>query len=164
MQPQLSGAQPWRRSYRTQSVVAPAAGADWAWTIPAGEYWELVSVYAKLVTSAAVANRFPSLIVGDGVVTFARSAATGSQVASLTGFQLWVPGVTPASQNNINRGPLPTTYLGEGESIGSQTDNIDVGDQWSAIYLRAIVTTWKSGPVNLNDLVSVPVVIVNPTE
>lgn len=164
MQAQLSGQRAWRRSYRTVTVPSPAAGADWSYAIPAGEYWDLISVYAQLVTSVTVASRYPSLIVGDGVVTFARSAATGSQAASLTGLNLWVPGATPSSQNNVNRGPLPTTYLGEAETIGSLTDNIQAGDQWSGIYIRAIVTTWKSGPVDLNDLMPQQVVVVEPSE
>jgi hypothetical protein len=46
-------------------VPAPAAGNEWAYTVPADSTYELLSVFFTLTTSATVANRSPSLHVND---------------------------------------------------------------------------------------------------
>ena len=46
--------------------VAPAAGADITFTVPAGEVWELQSILLSLVTDANAANRTIILDFTDG--------------------------------------------------------------------------------------------------
>jgi hypothetical protein len=158
----VSGSVPWRRFYKTVTVPNPAAGADWSLTVPASEVWSLVTITATLTTSAAVANRAPSLVVSDGNVRYARMPAIQTQAASLVGITTWGPYGQSGLTGLIARGILPVAALGPGETIGTLTDLIDVGDQWSAIFVRVLATISQAGPIQLGDVPDLIVAISNP--
>jgi hypothetical protein len=158
----ISGSVPWRRFYKSVVVPNPAAGADWSVTVPASEVWSLVTITATLTTSAAVANRLPSLVVTDGNVRYARMSAVNTQAASLTSIATWGPYGQSGQTGTVVRGILPVAALGPGETIGSLTDLIDVADQWSAIVLRVLATISQAGAIQLGDVPDLVVAISNP--
>lgn len=164
MSGQLSGVRPWRRFFRTTRVVQPAAGAGWSYQVPAGEIHKLVSVFATLATSIAAPTRVPLLTYGDGSVNYLQLPAQAAIAASLTTTLAWAPVGFGSNANNAQLQPLPDVDLQEGEQLQLITTNLDAADQWSAIFVRAIVTQWQGGRIDLGDLVAMPVVIVNPTE
>src|SRR4051812_32014952 len=67
----------------------PAAGVEIVETVPDGAVWELVSVTARLVTSAAAAVRFPMLQLDHGGSTFGLHQVSGSIGASVGKFCTW---------------------------------------------------------------------------
>jgi len=161
----LSGDRGWRRFLRTTVVVPPSAGADWSYKIPGAELHQLLTVQGTLVASAAVANRYPSLAMGDGTTVYARSRAAGAVVAGSTSIVLWTEGAYPGAANGILGSYLPTAMMSEGETIASVTDGLDVADQWSAIIIRSIVTQVKYGEIYLDDVPEMAVYVVNsPSE
>lgn len=119
-------------------IPNPAAGANFAYTVD-GRYVErLLSVRFTLVTSAVVANRFPVMRLSD---------VTGRVVAGV-----WAGGTIPASTTQIQTlarefslqsnyggtevfGPLPDWITPPGYTWQSFVQNIDVGDQISAVTL-----------------------------
>lgn len=158
----ISVQSPWRRFYRTTVIANPAAGVDWRQVVPAGELWEIISLYAVLATSAAVANRFVELTVGDGTTTFLTIPDQAGQAASLTFRRVWYVGHNNGGTNNLNRIVIPPLTLQNGESIGPATNGIDVADQWSGVVIRALVTQFQSGEVDLLSAPSMTVLVVEP--
>lgn len=120
------------------NVTAPAAGADFVVTVPAGVNWLLRSVRVQLVTSVAVANRFPTLRLDDGAGhIFADLPAGAAIAASLTNQITWANGLTNAVVNTANIGGLPTECrLPGGFRILTVTANIQAADQYSAMALE----------------------------
>lgn len=105
-------------------------------TAPGGATWRVTSLVARLVTSAAVANRRMSLAADDGTAVWYAQAASADQAASLTvdycahtgaSFGGVVPGVLTV--------PLPAAglLLRPGHRLVVAVLNIDAGDQWSEI-------------------------------
>ena len=123
----------------SRSVPTPAAGADWTITVPgSGEFWEIVAVRARFVTSSAVANRFLTFNVKDNVGNIVYQSAFGTaQTASITeGVVLSPQYVTVSgdvSSTKIVTLPLPEGPYLPGFTINSSTVAIDTGDQWSQI-------------------------------
>lgn len=148
----ISGERPWRRSRQIIVGAAPAAGADWSVTVPAGELWELRSVFAQLVTSAAVATRGARLVVNDGTAAFLTLPAPATQAASLTGTYTWAPHGPQLALAQANIGFVPELSLMPGWSIASSTAAIDAGDQWTAPRLYVVRTTVRSGDIDLGEL------------
>lgn len=145
----ISGEAPWRRSRIVQGVAAPAAGADWSQTIPAGHLWRPFSVTAQLLTSAAVANRQAVLVLGDGTNTFAFLSAPAVQAASTTVVYTWADISTVLALGARQLAPLSDIDLPPGWTIGVATALLDVADQWSAIRLGVIDTTERWGSLDL---------------
>jgi hypothetical protein len=95
---------------------------------------------ATLVTSAAVANRYPhfEFVNPDGTVLTAAVAHT-AQTAGLT-----VKYNNVSDNGNLSEGsatndgeaslPLPGMWFPAGTTIKTVTTAIDVGDQWSGIF------------------------------
>ena len=158
----ISVQSPWRRFYRTVVVPNPAAGADWRQTVPGSELWEIVSLFGVLVTSAAVPNRFAELPVGDGVTTFLTIPDQAGQAISLTFRRVWYVGHNNGGTNNLNRIVIPPLTLQPAESIGPVTNGLDVADQWSGVVIRALVTQFQAGEVDLLAAPSMTVLVVEP--
>jgi hypothetical protein len=122
--------------YRTVPVTQPALGANFTVT-PAGEAtWALVALRATLTTSAAAANRAPTLNVTDGTSTLWSVEAGATQAASLTVTYSWVTEY-PAFPTTVVGGvlvvPMAPTYLAPGMALAGATALIDANDQWSGI-------------------------------
>jgi hypothetical protein len=129
----------------SQAQQSPAAGSDFTYTIPdAGGYYEIVAVRARLVTSAAVANRFVAIQVKDAAGTeLWRAALDSAIVASKTVLFTFAPttgsidgGLTNTLVLNY---PLPDGPYLPRWTINSVTTAIDTADQWSqvAVWYRA---------------------------
>jgi hypothetical protein len=114
----------------------PAAGAEASVTVPAGTQWELYSVGITLVTSAAVANRTPHLLVDDGTNVVANLVPAAVQAASATvAYSFTEAGVDYAAVRDgvMLVGQLPTGLrLGPGWRIRTLTTALDVGDNYGA--------------------------------
>jgi hypothetical protein len=148
----LSGQALWRRSRLVEVGAEPAAGADWAVTVPAGELWELVTVQAELVTDATVADRRPILSIGDGVATFASIPSVAVQAASLTVAHLWGQNLAATDGGSAQAMPLPKLLLQPGWTVAVDSTNLQAADAWSAPRLYVVQTTVRGGAVDLSRL------------
>lgn len=126
---------------RTVAVTAPAAGADWTLTCPGESVWAVYATTARFVTSAVVANRAPKLVITDGSNTMfditddvAITATLTTQISwlSLLGYQ-----DTAIAAASLNIG-TPQIVLQPGWTIGTVTSLIDVGDQWSRVFVNVV--------------------------
>lgn len=117
----------------------PTAGAEISQTVPTGEAWLLTSVVATLVTSAAVANRSPHLIIDDGANVLANLVPAAAQAASTTVVYAWTVGGFDAGavrDGVAASGQLPAGLrLQPGYRIRTVTTALDVADDWSAPVL-----------------------------
>lgn len=154
---EVSGESVWRRSRITVAIPSPAAGADWSFAIPSGHVYRLLSVYAQLVTSAAVATRVARLAFTDGDRTFLDVPPFATQAASLTRRYAWAVSPAATAQGTGILSSLPEVELQAGWTIASVTDLIDVADQWSGIVLNVIDTTVRGG---VRDLSAIPDLLV----
>lgn len=155
-----SGEASWRRSRIVIPGVSPAAGADWTVTVPAGHIYQLLAVFATLVTSAAAATRIARLLFTDGDSTFLELPPFTSQIASLTRRYAWIPAGQAYSTGLGILSPLPELTLMAGWTIGTATDVVDVGDQWGTIKVAVIDTTVKGGKLDLRSFPDFHVALV----
>jgi len=118
----------------------PAAGANWSVTVPNGARWLIQSVESRLVTSAAVANRIPHIVITDGAGDeLFNSPASAAQAASLTVRYSACGGVQAAVNDGAAIVPIPdVASMLQGWTIGVTTTAIDVADQWSNIWLNLV--------------------------
>lgn len=123
-------------------VPAPAAGADFTFTVPGDRALRIVSVTAQLVTSAAVANRGAALVITapEGVVITVEQPAVIT--AGLTTLLCWGSGVSGDATALVN-GRL-TAGIGEyelppGYVVSTATAALDAADQWGSIIIWAEV-------------------------
>lgn len=127
------------------SAAAPLAGHDFTFIPSTSDKVKLLAVTATLTTSAAVANRLPSidLKTQNGDKLFAADVVT-FQTAGLAVQYSWAIGA------NINvrsaevtaeqvSGALPDMILMANDSVFATTAAIDVADQWSSVFYRALV-------------------------
>ena len=131
---------------RSITGTTPAAGAEITETVPTGARWEFITFQAQLVTSAAVANRSPMLIVDDAVNNIYRRPTTVAQAASLTIVYNWSQGTPDATATNSGTigFVLPVGLrLGSGFRVRTSTSSIQVGDQYSAV--QYLVREWIEG-------------------
>ena len=119
-------------------VPAPAAGADWSFTIKGENVRRLISVTGVLATSAAVANRAPALEIAapEGTVITVEQPAVIT--ATLSTIVCWGAGVSGDAASLVN-GRL-TAGIGEyvlppGYIVRTSTGAIDAADQWSSVLL-----------------------------
>lgn len=145
----ISGEAAWRRSRIVQAVASPVAGADWSQSVPAGHLWTLLAVTATLTTSAAVANRAPALVLGDGANPYLTIPAPAVQAASLAGTFGWAVGVTPAALGVRQVGSIPELTLPAAWTIAVSTLLLDVGDTWTAVRLLLLDVTAHRGRIDL---------------
>lgn len=155
-----SGESPFRRVRRIVSGNAPAVGADWTVTVPAGFTWRLVSVIADLTTSAAVANRDPHFTVSDGTTVFEIVPPSAMQAASLTRHYIWFPGADAIAIGAGICQAIPELVLPAGFVVASNTVALDVGDQWTKPVLHVIETTVRDGSIDLGDVPDMVIEVV----
>lgn len=115
-------------------TVDPAAGAELiAFTVPAGQVWELQTLRFTLVTSATVANRRVHLVFDDGTNVLAKVPVLSDHAASLTWsytFAREADNVTVQGLEVVSR--MPRLLLPAGFRVRTLTDNLQVGDNFSA--------------------------------
>jgi hypothetical protein len=121
--------------------ITAAAGSEFVVTTPTGARGRLISIYAILVTSAVVATRQASFVLGQ-TPNFT-VAAPSTQAASLTQYYSGGPAV-PYQAAILNRCTFPTPvdfWVGGGASlVTSSTGAISAGDQWSGnVYAELAV-------------------------
>lgn len=119
-------------------VFSPVVGSDWRYQLAGGFYYRVLMATWTLTTSAAVAKRFPALVVldGDGNVRLltvdtgevpAASVATISAARSLT---------TAASSSGLAFTiEAPDLIIDPGWQIGSSTTNLQAGDAITGVRL-----------------------------
>lgn len=136
---------------RRIAVISPAAGADWAFTVPTGARWELVAVLETFAAAIAVANRLARLIITDGTNNIVFVPAPAAITASQTALQSYqAGGGGPMTADNtvpgsiVYEAPLPNdVFLIGGWQVTSSTNGIQAADQYSAISLY--VREWLEG-------------------
>lgn len=119
-------------------LQAPAAGAQWSYTVPGGFWARLVSVRQVLVTSAVVANRVARLQLRDAnAVTITAVAASGAVPAATTVATHNVLGAADVGNGVAPRsyGYLPSVLIPAGWSWGSQVAAMDAGDAFTTVTL-----------------------------
>lgn len=125
---------------RTIIVPDPVAGANWLVTVGAGREWEVLSVTAKLTTSAVVADRLAAVVMVDAAAVqiwnSSRSAAiTASSAVRLT-WAVNTPHANTITTDTLVDG-LPNIFrLQPNEQVSGVALNMQAADQWSGIRLR----------------------------
>lgn len=112
----------------------PAAGAGFApVTVPGDQIWMLDSAFCQLVTSAAVSNRDPHLLIGTPDFVFSRLPNSATVAASLTTRHSWLRGCSPRSGivGTLNAADLPDMILFGGMQITITALTLDAADQFS---------------------------------
>lgn len=123
------------------TIGNPAAGADFTQAINGNARWRVQTLRAAFVTSAAAANRSAILQFSTAGNVFFSAPVVPVQAASLTWSYNWGSGVTTLTATAGATTPNAVTslpddfWLPPGSTIASVTQNIQAGDQWSAIQL-----------------------------
>lgn len=115
-------------------TVDPAAGAELvAFTVPAGQVWELQSLRFSLVADATVANRRVHLVFDDGTNILAKVPVLSAQAASLTWAYSFVREADNAAVQSLEVVTrLPRLVLPSGFRVRTVTENLQAGDNFSA--------------------------------
>lgn len=129
---------------RSIQVTSPAAGAEWSQTVPTNARWEVVSVFAQLTTSAAVANRLARLVMDDGANFLNQVPGLSAQTAGTVIGYCWGDGQGGpiiANDTVAFSGPFANDcYLSSGFRIRSLTGGLQAADQWGSINF--LVREW----------------------
>lgn len=124
------------RRWRTIRIDDPAAGTDWILQAQGRAYWRIVSLVARLVTSATIATRVVSLIGDDGARTWYRQNATAGQAENNTFDYAAIAGspITAGLPTLVSFAlPHDGLLLLPGFRLRVLTSALAAGDQWSAI-------------------------------
>ena len=133
------------RRYIQGSVGNPAAGADLAEIPNYGDTFRLLTLHAKFVTSAVVANRYPHFqFVSPSGAVLHEAVGQTAQAASITTYYDLCGGGGAANEgsavaDNVASLTLPEMWWPAGTKVVTLTTAIDVGDQWSDVYWSALV-------------------------
>lgn len=123
------------------SNAAPVAGADWTYTVPAGQSLSVETLQFSLVTGVTVANRTVMVIIDDGANELWRWVSPVVQAATTTveyvGAQSSVE--YGAVRNGVEAFELPSIVLGPGYRVRTITTNIQATDQYSAQRLAQLI-------------------------
>jgi hypothetical protein len=133
------------RQYREQAgrpvcilVPQPAAGAEWLYKHSGRSFLLVRSVFWQLVTSAVVATRASRLQVSFGPDVVARYPPSGTQAASLTdAYSATDCGLASGDTSTMTVAMNSQLILADNMSLGSNTLNRDVGDQYSLVAIYA---------------------------
>ena len=119
------------------TVAVPGAGAEWTYTIPASHTYRIHLIAFTFATSATVATRGFRLNLTDAAANRLLTVPSSTQVASLTNFYTGEAGASPVTvAPNLGFSmPAPGLLAAAGWVLSSSTVNIQVGDQYSAIFL-----------------------------
>lgn len=149
------------RRWRVLHVTDPAAGADWSTTAPGSAARRIVSLHARLVASAAVANRQVALIASSSAGRWYQQAWSVTQTAGQTvDYGAHTAAGTAGAAPGTASVPLPAAglLLLPGFQLSVVTTGIDVADQWSGVNLLIdeipsdVPYVGEFGPITLEDL------------
>jgi hypothetical protein len=136
------------RLVRQINVPSPAAGVEWTQTVPGGVIWELLSVKLRLVTSAVVANRQTILQCRDQDDVILRAGSNNVNIpASSTQTVTFENVGATTNLGSVIQGllPSPPFVLQSGWKVGTLTNGLDAGDQYSLVTLT--VREWSEDEV-----------------
>ena len=119
---------------RSITGTVPGAGAEITETVPSPGAWRVIAFTYSLTTSAAVANRNPTLVVDDGANTLVRVTPPAVQTASSIVTYSWAAGMPNGTLSSaVQPGPFPVgLFIDSGFRIRTQTVAMQAGDQYSA--------------------------------
>lgn len=119
---------------------APAAGADWVFTVPVLARFRLMSLTSTLTTAVAAANRDVTLVIDDGANIIAQIPAGFALAASLSNTYTFGDSLVQSPAfNGFSIAPTPSNLLlRPGWRVRSVTGNIQAADQWSATQLGIV--------------------------
>lgn len=136
---ELISRHPAERFAAVEVSADPAAGQVHSHVIPGGEAWLLHGALFSLVTDVNVADRHVRLQVSDGNLVFARIPAGAVQAAGLTRRYTFGGGTGAAWAAGLDVAaplPAPPLLLLPGFIITTAVDNLQAGDDASAMVLR----------------------------
>jgi hypothetical protein len=113
----------------------PPAGVQISETVPAGARWRVHAFYAVLTTSAAAATRRARLEIGFAGANLTIIGSDVTQTASLDQGYSWGEGLAAsaaAAGIYVTNPHVLNLWLPAGVSIGTNVDNFQAGDNWSA--------------------------------
>jgi len=131
--------------YVQGSLANPAAGADLHDIPNYGDTFRLLTLRAKLVTSATVANRYPHFqFVSPSGAVIHEAVPQAAQVASAAIYYDLVGGSGSANEgsavnDDVSSLALPDFWFPAGTIVKTVTTNIQVADTWEEIYWSALV-------------------------
>ncbi len=122
---------------RSIAIPKPTVGTEWVDTVDTNARWRVLGARFDLTTDANVANRRVSIQYRDDSSTvFNRIHINVTQPASTTNTYSFIAGSPTLGNGNAdNLGYLPTLILDQGFGILTNTDNLQVGDQFDNIQL-----------------------------
>lgn len=146
-----------RRNYRQVRANRPDPGANWELRPGGQRWWRVVSMVARLTTSAVVGNRRVSIRASDGGhVYFVAEAHLVHPASTVVDYAAHTGAPVTAGDNLVLPLPLPSAGLlvRPGGVLASSVTNLDVADQWSAVV--ALVEEIPSGPLYQGDQLTLP--------
>lgn len=120
--------------FRSFTGTTPAAGAEISQTVPTAARWLLRGMAVSFTTSAAVANRAPTVIIDDGATILQQYQAAAVQAAGVTrSLLVGATGVIPdATAAVIQIFSQPSIPMLPGWRIRTSTTNIQAADAYGA--------------------------------
>jgi hypothetical protein len=142
----LSGFTDGAGALRSVTGTTPGAGLEITETVPTGVRWELLVFRFTLANAIAVANRFPTLQLDDGVNLLCWLSMNNSETASQTWVHSLGAGLVSVSDatNKLLNLPLPNNLrLPAGSRMRTNTVGIQAADQYAAP--QYLVREWIEG-------------------
>lgn len=119
----------------------PAANTEISYTVPAGKWWQLLSVTVECV-QGATQTPWPSLVITDGTnVLFTGRSGTAAMSAATTTRHSWAPNLdlTGSAATTVNTGGMPANlYLGPGYKVTTVTTGIGANTNYGAAQFNVI--------------------------
>ena len=130
-------------------IPNPAAGANFAYTVPAGEEWEIRTLMCILTTSIVAGNRNPRFHIYDSLgnphwllyFTVPTLLSEQSVFSLYVGCQRADYNLVPLAGFRHANDALPFERLLSGFEIGSNFVGLDIADQFSGI--RMFIHRWR---------------------
>jgi len=132
-------------NYEVITFADPVAGAEFAYTVPAGERFEIIAMRIRFTTAVAAANRALHLYFRDPSANIVfGTVANVNQTASLIGEYNLGAGLGTVGELSTQTFeaymPFPKGFaMFEGWSIVTATSNIQAADQYNGITSFALV-------------------------
>lgn len=130
-----------QRTYIHYATVTPAAGTELGLVVPDGARWELISFCALFTADPTVINRRIRLILDDGGAsgTFWHGRQAAESTANDSSFWRWAQGCALGERlvpPDFAEAGLPMQLaMPAGSRILTQTNDIQVGDQWGPAHV-----------------------------
>ncbi len=125
------------RTLHTAVIANPAAGAEVVITVPAGVIWEPVALDVFYTAGAGGGNRRFILQFTAGAIPITTGIIQDTVAATTTNAFHWAAGMAEyfdfGAVNESYQGFIKGLQLQAGDTFGTITTNLQVGDQWSAV-------------------------------